>query len=412
MFLPYLVISGPADYDRILANPKLEGAIVSAIVTDLDGKTLYEHNSNLHVVPASNQKLLSNAFALWELGPDYRPKTSIWKLPNRVVIDSTGDPLMTYAQLKQARSDLRLGGNLPVFVKESYAPQIPDSWEFDDLPNRYSAPVCAFTFDQGAFKLWSKDSKPVLLPQAFGVRVDFSPSKGEPQIKYDTFARHIRVTGTLPTTFRELDTLALPKPDEAAASIFGKSFAQTEELPQSPPDLVLTGGTTLDMVVACLPPSDNNIAENLLLMGARKLGELGSAPYVTARKRLEDFMSHVVGTPPNEIHVFDGSGLSRHNYVTTHALAKLLTWANRQPTGPAWRAALAQPGKGTLSNRLKGVAFQAKTGSLDMVASLSGYLTTNSGKTVVVSIILNEYSCSASEARGVADELIKAVAAN
>jgi len=402
---------GPADFDRILANSKLEGAIVSAIVTDLDGKTIFEHNSALHVTPASNEKLLSNSFALWELGPDYRPKTSFWKLPTRVVIDSPGDPLMTYDQLSKARAELKLDRHLPVYVHQAYAPEIPGSWEFDDLPNKFSAPVTALTFDRGSFAAWTRKGKAVLLPEPFGVRTDFVPGPGTPAVEYDPFAKLVKVTGTLPKTDQVLDTLALPRSDEAAASIFGCRFEPTDDLPQPPPDLVLTGGSTLAMVAACLPPSDNNIAENLLLMGARREGDLGRNPYAVARKRLKDFLVHVVGVNPDDVHPFDGSGLSRHDYVTTRAIAKLLCWANKQPTGAAWRSAFAHPGTGTLSNRLKGITFQAKTGSLDMVAALSGYLTTSSGKTVVVSIIFNQYGCSAGEARGVADDFVKAIAA-
>lgn len=410
-FFP-ISISGPGEYDRILASPKLDGAIVSAIVTDLDGKPIYEHNSGVHVMPASNQKLLSNSFALWELGADYRPKTQFWKFPSRILVETSGDPLMTYDMLKSAGTQLGTNSRLPVYVHEEYAPEIPSSWEFDDLPNRFSAPVCAFTFDQGAFSVWSKNGKPVLAPEPFGVKIEYTPSSGNPSIEYDPFSRIVQISGALPKKDQELDTLALPRPDEAAASIFGSRFVPTTEIASGEPDLTITGSSTIEMVERCLPPSDNNIAENLLLMGARKEGPLGKNPYTAARSRLSNFLVRVVGIDRGDLHPYDGSGLSRHNYVTTRAIAKLLCWANSQPTGLAWRAAFAFPGKGTLTNRLKGLSFQAKTGSLDMVAALSGYLTLASGKTVVVSIILNQYGCSASEARGVADEFVKAVAAN
>lgn len=410
--LPLLILApGPADYDRILANPRLDGAIVAAIVTDMDGKPLYEHNSAVHVVPASNQKLLSNSFALWELGPDYKPHTDFWKLPSRIVIDSPGDPLMTYDELRKAQKQLQADTRLPVYVHEAYAPEIPGSWEFDDLPNKFSAPVCALTFDRGSFSAWSKKGKAVLLPEPFGVRTDYTPGQGAPRVDYDPFARRVEVTGTLPKTDRELDTLALPRPDEAAASIFGSRFEPIEDVPQTPPDLMLPGESTMDMISACLPPSDNNIAENLLLMGARREGDLGKQPYSVARRRLTSFLTNVVGIVPGDVHPYDGSGLSRHDYVTARAIAKLLCWANAQPTGAAWKAAFAHPGFGTLANRLKGIEFHAKTGSLDMVAALSGYLTTASGKSVVVSVILNEYACSAADARSVADEFVRAVAA-
>ncbi|MDR3689196.1 MAG: D-alanyl-D-alanine carboxypeptidase [Fimbriimonas sp.] len=400
----------PTDLDRILADPKLGGATVSAIVTDLEGAPIYRHDSDAHVVPASNQKLLSNSFALWALGPDYRPKTSFWKSEDRIVIDCPGDPLMTYAALQQAKVALGIDGRSPVFLHEAYAPEIPDSWEIDDLPNRYAAAVSALTFDRGSFEAWSRKRRFRLEPEAFGVNVKFLGGKGRPQIQYDPIRRRLEISGEMPAANERLDTLALPEPDLAAGSIFGHSVTRTTEIPVRTADYVITGGTTKDMVAACLPPSDNNIAENLLLMGARTEGELGEDPYTVSRKRLENFMTRIVGVEPGDVHVFDGSGMSRHNYVTTRAIARLLCWEQKQPTGDFWHHALAHPGNGTLSNRLKGLQFDAKTGSLDMVASLSGYLTTDSGKKVVVSIILNQFGCSSAEARAIQDEFVLAVA--
>ena len=396
--------------DQLLDNPKLSGAVVSATVTDLEGQVLYERNSGIHVLPASNQKLFSNAFALWELGADFHPKTRFWKLTDRTVIDSTGDPLMTYEQLKQAQSQLGADRRLPVYVHEAYAPQIPDGWDYDDLPNKYAAPVTALGFDLNSFSLWSLGGKATLLPSAFGVRLSVDNKPGPLITRYDPFSREVWVSGTLPKKNQVLDTLALPRPDEVAAKLFGSRLETTEDLPQRDPDLVLTGGSVIDIVRACLPPSDNNLAENLLLLGARKEGELGSSPYPLACKRMKDFLVHVVGIANEDLHPFDGSGLSRRNYLTTRSLAKLLCWADKQPTGIMWHSALAKSGTGTLSNRLKDISFQGKTGSLGMVSSLSGYLTTKSGKTLVVSLVMNEFGCSASEVHAIQDEFTRTLA--
>jgi serine-type D-Ala-D-Ala carboxypeptidase/endopeptidase (penicillin-binding protein 4) len=165
------------------------------------------------------------------------------------------------------------------------------------------------------------------------------------------------------------------------------------------------------MLQACLPVSDNNIAENLLLMSAGKLGPLEVDPYPFARQMIEKFATTVVGIPKGDVHPFDGSGLSRHDLVTTHAVTKLLAWANAQPTSFLWRQALAQPGKkGTLENRLVGLNFQGKTGTLDMCVALSGYIHTTAGKDLIASVIINEYACSDDDARSIEDDFIKAVA--
>jgi D-alanyl-D-alanine carboxypeptidase len=61
-----------------------------------------------------------------------------------------------------------------------------------------------------------------------------------------------------------------------------------------------------------------------------------------------------------------------------------------------------------LSSRLDGVGFAGKTGSLDMVAALSGYLRTDNGNEVIVSVIANHYLCPNVEARTVLDDFVRA----
>jgi D-alanyl-D-alanine carboxypeptidase/D-alanyl-D-alanine-endopeptidase (penicillin-binding protein 4) len=67
---------------------------------------------------------------------------------------------------------------------------------------------------------------------------------------------------------------------------------------------------------------------------------------------------------------------------------------NQSQNAVAWRNALAVGGvDGTLRNRFKGTRvennFHGKTGTLDQVSALSGYVTTASGEQLVVSILVN-----------------------
>jgi D-alanyl-D-alanine carboxypeptidase/D-alanyl-D-alanine-endopeptidase (penicillin-binding protein 4) len=366
----------------------------------------------MRVVPASNQKLLSNAFALHALGPTFRPETRIWKTGSRTIVDSPGDPLLSHQILIEARQRLRLNRLLPVYVREAYAPGVPATWEVDDLPNKYAAPITAFTVDRGSFELWNVKGKPVLRPESYGIKIERTLVPGTtPQISYDPFTRKVRVAGELPLVPEaRLDTLALPKPDEAAAYLLGYRLVPTVEIPDRAPDLVILGSPTSDMLKACLPPSDNNVAEHLLLLGARAQGAFGSNPYPEARERLTAFLTNTVGVRKDDFRVFDGSGLSRHNLVTTRGIAQLLAWQNRQATAGIWRAALARPGAGTLAGRLQGVVFEGKTGTLDMVVALSGYVRGNDGNDRIVSVILNHFSGSSTDARNIADAFVRQVA--
>ncbi len=396
--------------DALLDNPKLAGSLVSCTVADEQGRVLYERNADRRVMPASNMKLLSNTFALAQLGPEFRPETLIWKLSNKTIVKSNGDPMMTHDRLQQAAELLKLNKRLPVYVSQAYRPLVPDSWELDDLPNKYAAPVTAFTVDRGAVEIWSEGEKLSVEPFPYWLRPARGAKTGKRAVLYDPIRRTLSVEGDLPKVRTRLDTLALDQPDAAAGSFLGRGIRQTSDVPTDIPSLVLHGPSIEETIKACLVNSDNNIAENLLLMAALKEGELGKDPYATARERLKKFLVTKVGLEPNDMRPFDGSGMSRHNLVTTRGIVKLLTWNLNQATKDVWLAALATSGAGTLKGRLSGVTFTGKTGTLDMVVALSGYVKTKENTTLTVSVILNNFICGEREARNIADDFINKLA--
>lgn len=396
-----------SDLDAILAAPALKNATVGAVVRRADGVLLYERNSRLRLVPASNQKLLTAAFALKRLGPDFAPRTRIWKLPDRIVVDSPGDPMMTYAQLIEARRQLGQRENLPVYVRQAYRPGIGPSWEWDDLPNKYAAPVTAFTVDRGSFALWSSGGQLEFRPASYGARAMRFESRGPPQVRFDPTSMFAVVTGKLPDGSALLDTLALGAPDKAAGSLLGGPVLPAFEVPDTAPIVVLNGTPVGGIVKECLTRSDNNLAEHLLLMAAGSDGPLGDDPYVIARSRLRGFLVGDVGLDESEVSPSDGSGLSRHNFISASSIVRLLAWAQRQPSWPVWRAALPAAGSGTLTGRLAGSDFRGKTGTLDGASALSGYLRTTTGEELIVSLIFNNYPGTSAQARAIQDEFIR-----
>lgn len=394
--------------DRVWEDSRLAGAVISATVTDGEGNVLYGRNSKTHVMPASNMKLLSSAFALHQKGPDWRPKTKFWKVGSSLFVESEGDPLLTYQDLTKLRQTLDLDGRSTVRVKQAYNVGFPGNWEVGDLPNRYAAPVSAFEFDQAAFEVWSKRGKPVFVPEKFGIRVIFDRRLAE-TFRYDPIRREFRYSDKFPTKDGVVDTLSLPAGDEAAALVLGRGIERVDSVPASEPTKVFVGRPLIDVLAACLPVSDNQMAEQLFLLGGRAEGAFESDPYGETQKRETNFLVRTVGVDRADLRIDDGSGLSRHNFVTSAALAKLLAWSLKQPSASQWKEALAHPGKATLATRLKGITFAGKTGSLDMVAALSGYVETARHKTRIVSFILNEYGCTAHEARDLIDKAVEIV---
>jgi D-alanyl-D-alanine carboxypeptidase/D-alanyl-D-alanine-endopeptidase (penicillin-binding protein 4) len=125
-------------------------------------------------------------------------------------------------------------------------------------------------------------------------------------------------------------------------------------------------------------------------------------------KNLADWLISI-GWEKNSFKVADGSGLSRKNNVTAANIAKLLKWSYDQSTRHIWLDSLARPGVGTLANRLKGTTFFGKTGTLDMVSSLSGYVKCKDGSLKIVSVIVNHYGCTTSETQSCIDRFIENV---
>ncbi len=123
-----------------------------------------------------------------------------------------------------------------------------------------------------------------------------------------------------------------------------------------------------------------------------------------------------IGASTNAASLEEGSGLSRQNWVTPHAIVQLLSWVPRQSYGSVWMDSMAVGGvDGTLRNRLLHPAVRgrvrAKTGSLTGVAALSGYVTNRLGQGTVFSIVVNHWTReSAAECRAEIDQLVEQVA--
>lgn len=70
----------------------------------------------------------------------------------------------------------------------------------------------------------------------------------------------------------------------------------------------------------------------------------------------------------------DSSGLSYSNRVSPRGMTRLLAVVEGQPWGATLRDMLPTGGEGTLDGRLRGVPLRAKTGTLESVSTLSGWI--------------------------------------
>jgi len=137
--------------------------------------------------------------------------------------------------------------------------------------------------------------------------------------------------------------------------------------------------------------SQNLHAELLLRLLGKIYGTDGS--FEQGARVVRQFLVDA-GVEDGDFFFYDGSGMSPDDKIAPRAYTQLLAYASRQPWGAAWRDTLPVAGvDGTLAERFKRSPLKdrlwAKTGTLNEVNALSGYLTAASGKTLAFSILVN-----------------------
>lgn len=122
-----------------------------------------------------------------------------------------------------------------------------------------------------------------------------------------------------------------------------------------------------------------------------------------------------IGIPVDAVVQHDGSGLSRHDLITPSSVVRLYTYMAKQSKfAQAWRDALAVGGvDGTLRRRFAGTPaannLRGKTGTIDQVSALSGYMTTAGGEPVVFSIVVNGVPGESTRVRLIDDIVLNVV---
>ena len=155
--------------------------------------------------------------------------------------------------------------------------------------------------------------------------------------------------------------------------------------------------------------SQNLHAEILLRLLGREKGTGGTVQ--AGLEVLRGFLNNA-GISSDDYSFFDGSGLSRENLVTPHAVVELLRYAAGQPWGKEFRDSLPAAGvDGSLAERFKDLDPEAhvygKTGSLGGVKTLSGYAVSSKGDQLAFSILTNNFSLPGKRVNDVIDSIVE-----
>ncbi|MCC7051707.1 MAG: D-alanyl-D-alanine carboxypeptidase/D-alanyl-D-alanine-endopeptidase [Gemmatimonadaceae bacterium] len=443
--------------DSLVALPQFANAHWGIlVVAPQRGDTLASVHADRLVMPASNQKLLTAAVALATLGPGYQWRTTFTRtgpivrgeLRGDLVVTGTGDPSISTALRGAALGGfdplvaaLRTAGvrHITGRVRPSPTQAFPGSphgygWDWDDLAEDYGAGVTELLFNEGftevhvtgcarpgraACVVTAPARTTPVLRSTVTVR---AAGSGAPHVEWwrDSAAvPGIALRGSIAAG----DSLAFTaaQPDDrvtyvaavtealtrAGITVRGRGAARRQDV--GPDTVVVLRSLPLSAVLPAMQKlSQNQLAE--VLYRTLGLEVTGSGTPDSARRVVERQLD-AWGVRPDGRVVRDGSGLSRHDYVTPRTILQVLDTMRRSSTFAVYRDALPVAGQdGTLRNRMRGVAqgrVQAKTGTIDKARALSGYVTTADGELLLISLIANNFTVPNREIDRIQDLLLE-----
>jgi D-alanyl-D-alanine carboxypeptidase/D-alanyl-D-alanine-endopeptidase (penicillin-binding protein 4) len=329
---------------------------------------------------------------------------------------------------------------------------IGDGWTLDNLPYGYSAPISALEYNEGSADLLIRAGAQEGDPVTIQVRPDGADLQVENKLVTVTESGNgaltlqrlpgssrVLVQGQIPAKAAPfVRTASVDNPTRFFASALRKALVaegiqvagdaiDIDEL-ESKPDLARARTLVShkspplgELVSSMMKVSQNQYAETLLRhLGAMGLprrsgdtteaGATGATSAAGARKAREVLRRWNI--PDDSVVIADGSGLSRYNYVTSDALVRILQVMRADARhASAFAESLPVAGRdGTLARRLAGTAaagkVRAKTGTVDNVRAIAGYVETADGDTLVFSMIANNFTAASSVIDAAADQAL------
>jgi len=386
--------------------------------------------------PASAIKLLTTFVALEELGPTYQWRTEVYAdgpikdgvLDGDLLIKGYGDPLLMIERLWLLQRKLRsngvrqINGDLVIdnswFAREELDPGAFDGQEYrvyNVLPDALLVNFQSVSFifrPDPVRRTIGILSDPVLadVPIDNNMRLfngECSSGRSSINMAVSGEPDHPRVTftGQLANNCSEYQLVRslLDGPGYAYAVFRGlweeqggniKGLMRLGQVPAGKKPLLTFESPPLAEVIRPVNKFSNNVMTRqiFLTLGAEKIGAPGTLE--KGRQVMADALARQ-GLSFPELRIGNGAGLSRDNRISARSLGRLLLAARSSPFAAEFQASLSLAGlDGTTRRRFQkdSLAGQMhlKTGTLDGVSSIAGYVRDQSGAEYVVVAIANQ----------------------
>ena len=330
-----------ARLDSLCQLPLFETTQLGLYVFDLtENLPLYAKNATQRMRPASIEKLVTSISALHYLGGDYNFQTDIringtianGTLQGDMYIVGGMDPLLSVSDLNSTAAALRNAG-----ISSVSGNMYTDLSMKDDLPYGWG---------------WCWDDKyGPLSALMVNAKDEFNSEWGK----------------------------ALAK----AGIKRSKMAIRQQQAPADSKSVCCVTHTIEEVLQPILKNSQNIFAECLFYQIAAFSGQK-NAGRKQASKLIYDLIEEL-GLDADQYQIADGSGLSLYNYVSPELMVSLLNYAFSKPDiySHLYPALPIAGVDGTLSKRMQDTPaydnVHAKTGTVDGISTLAGYLTAHNG---------------------------------
>ena len=368
----------------------------------LNDKVLADINGNKYFTPASNTKIFTFYTALNVLG-DSIPALKYWQRKDSLIIWGTGDPSFLHPELPKSQvfeflksSQEKIYISFDNFHDNAFGP----GWAWDDYPYYYQPEKAALPIYGNVIRVKSGLGSAGLQvdPGYFSKFISPHPDSGDPGWIQRDLGSNIMHTGPQTDSISIDEVIPFIYSSELVRALLEdtlKRDVEIIELPLEPNASTFYSIPSDSLYKVMMEVSDNFFAEQTMLIVA---GEISDT--LQTQIAIDYSKTNLLADLPEEPVWRDGSGLSRYNLFTPRSIVSL--WEKIYTLVPEDRL-FNLIASGGMSGTIRDLYLAdepyifGKTGTLSNNHSLSGFLKTKKGKTLIFSFMHNNFTSPSSE---------------
>ncbi len=453
-----------SDLHSLVNSNDFHNASIGVSVFSLrNGEFFFRYNANKNLIPASTLKLVTTAAALKYLGEDFRFTTRLYlngKLEENglfvgnIIVRGSGDPsfsgfyrddplnvIKKFVNVLDSIGISSIQGNIigddSYFDDNYYGP----GWAWDDMLYPYSAQVNAISINDNKLDLFvfqgdstGETTEISIFPENSYVRIINNVKTGSEKeltdisvireygtnlielkgtIAYDSTGNFEKISATIdnPTLFF-LNIFRETLEDKFIR--FRGALLDINDINHKPDYTSMESvcdykSPELSEIIKTTNKSSHNLTAEILLKTIAK-ENTGTGSFENGIQEINKFLDEN-GINNSAVSINDGSGLSRLNLISPDYIVTLLSSVYRSEYKDVFIGSLARPGDfGTLERRMKMSLAEstvvAKTGSMNNVSNISGYVTTMDGEELAFAIMMESFTVPVSLAHNLQDLIL------